>query len=83
MQKYAAAHVRPPVQQNQPVQAPINQQPVFNQQPAYNPQPVFMTAQSPQILQRQWTNLGRLYTCYTCMGCMQAGVQKLVILIYI
>ena len=28
--------------------------------------------QEPQIVQRQWQNLGRLYTCYTCMGCMMA-----------
>ena len=26
----------------------------------------------PQMFQRQWSNLGRLYTCYTCVGCMMA-----------
>ena len=28
--------------------------------------------QEPQMIQRQWQTMGRIYTCMTCMGCAQA-----------
>ena len=66
--QYAAAHTAPvstayvgpaPVVQQQPiVQQPMVQQPMMQQ----------FVQQEPQMVQRQWQTMGRMYTCSKYSG---------------
>jgi hypothetical protein len=61
-----------PYDKNRPVRfaAALAKAPVIQNTGQIQNQPVFHP--EPQIYQRQFQNLGRLYTCYTCMGCQMA-----------